>query len=356
MNTKSAVHTKGASASDGSLRLLESQILPRLAPGLRHLIAEAGQLTLGQGTDLQWEEIRLRAGAPLLVVASAGDFFIDPQGRPVTDMARAYHVSVGDIQHTFDLICDNSLYAHESELRQGYVTLPGGHRIGFCGRVVMRGDGVFALKEVTSLNIRLARDVKGAAERLLPWLLDRKGVPHNTLIFSPPGGGKTTILRDLVRQLSCGRPDLGFPGLQIAVADERSEVAAARRGGIEHEVGPRVDVMDGCPKSLAMMVLIRGMAPQVLVTDEIGRPEDAAALGEALRCGVRVIATAHGGSLADLAARPMLRDLIRANVFSRLVRLGRSQGPGTIEEVWDGRDATLLFPSGKRGNLIQFKG
>ncbi len=331
---------------------MSEDIFQRMSPGLRRVLQKA----FGQPGAQPWEEVRLRAGAPLLVVSAHGDFFLDPSGNVTHLEANAWRVTREEIDKTVDLICDNSVYAHEAEISQGYITLPGGHRVGFCGKAVMRDGKVFTLTEISSLNIRLARSVPGAADGLMSWILDRKGVPYNTLVFSPPGAGKTTILRDIVRQLSRGNPDLGCKGMQVAVADERSELAGTRRGLIQHDLGPRVDVMDGCPKAIAMLNLIRGMAPQVLVTDEIGRMEDADALAEAVRCGIRVIVSAHGGSLVEVAARPMMRELLKAKVFARMVRLGRSEGSGTIEEIWDGRDATLLHPARGRSNLIRLKG
>lgn len=321
------------------------EVFSFFAPGVRRLLLEAARLTAGGRADARgWEEIRLRAGGPLTVVFHGGDFFVAPDGHPHIRADRAYCVTHGDVQRSLELMSGSSLYALEAELRQGFLTLPGGHRVGLCGRAVLRDGRLFTLRDISSLNVRLARETPGAGRQVLRWLLDQHGLPHNTLIFSPPGAGKTTLLRDLIRSLSAGCPDLGLEGLRVAVADERSELAGMWQGVPRKDLGPRTDVLDGCPKALAMAMLLRSMNPQVIVTDEIGRPEDAEAIDDALRCGVRVVATAHAGSPAELLARPSLRRLFNGPAFTRLIRLGRTRGAGTVEEVWDWRDRRRLHP------------
>lgn len=312
---------------------LEREVLPFLAPALRRVLAAAP-------TPAAWLEIRLGVGRPLLVVTPDGDAFLAPDGRPVPDPERAYRVDEDDVRRTVELMSGSSLYALEEELRQGFLTLPGGHRVGLCGRAVVRGTA-YALRDIVSLNVRLARQVPGAADAVLPWLVDAGGLPHSTLVVSPPGAGKTTLLRDLARQLSYGRPDLGRPGLRVGVVDERCELAGGCRGRPALDLGPRTDVLEGCPKAVGLSLLLRAMGPQVVVTDEVGRPEDAEALAEAARAGVRVLASAHAGSLGEAARRPVLRELLASACFGRLVLLSRAHGPGTVEEVRDGSGALV---------------
>jgi stage III sporulation protein AA len=199
---------------------------------------------------------------------------------------------------------------------------------------VTEGGRIRTLKPVASLNIRIAREVPGAADALLPQLV-RGGRFLSTLLISPPQAGKTTMLRDLVRQLSTGVPRLRLPGLKVGLVDERSEVAGCYLGVPQRDVGPRTDVLDGCPKAEGLMLLIRSLSPQVVAADEVGRPEDAQALMEALHAGVAVLATAHGSCLADVRRRPAMAELLRAGAFERAVLLGRSRGPGTVEAVTD---------------------
>lgn len=307
----------------------EREIAPVLAPRLAELVRRAALALPGP-----LEEIRVREGRPLQLVYPGGDAFIAPDGRLTPDPDRAERASRDDLQRTFQLMARGSVYAWEEEVRGGFLTLEGGHRVGLCGRAVTEGGRIRTLKPVASLNIRIAREVPGAADALLPQLV-RGGRFLSTLLISPPQAGKTTMLRDLVRQLSTGVPRLRLPGLKVGLVDERSEVAGCYLGVPQRDVGPRTDVLDGCPKAEGLMLLIRSLSPQVVAADEVGRPEDAQALMEALHAGVAVLATAHGSGLADVRRRPAMAELLRAGAFERAVLLGRSRGPGTVEAVTD---------------------
>ncbi|MFZ5824050.1 MAG: stage III sporulation protein AA [Bacillota bacterium] len=305
------------------------EILPMLAPRLGDLLRRAvGSL------PAPLEEIRIREGRPLQLVYPGGDGFITPEGGLSPDPGRAALATRDDLVRTFQLMAKGSVYAWEEEVRSGFLTLEGGHRVGLCGRAVTEEGRIRSLKQISSLNLRIAREVPGAADPLLPQVL-AGGRLLSTLIISPPQAGKTTVLRDLVRQLSAGVPRLGLRGLKVGLVDERSEVAGCHQGVPQREVGPRTDVLDGCPKAEGMMLLIRALSPQVVAVDEIGRPADAAAVMEALHAGVAVVATAHGHDLADVARRPALADLLRAGAFQRAAVLGRSRGPGTLEQIID---------------------
>ncbi|MTV49345.1 stage III sporulation protein AA [Heliobacillus mobilis] len=297
------------------------QLQPYFPPSLRPLFDE----TYSDFPDLLSEttEIRLRAGRPLALCGYRGDRLL----RTVTDE---------ELLQTIHLIAQCSLYAFEEEFRQGFLTLPGGHRVGLAGRTVLDGGKVKTIHPVSSLNIRIARQFPGAADWLLPQIVPMgRGVFFSTLIVSPPGGGKTTLLRDLVRQISSGRPDLGLAGVTVGLVDERSEIAACYRGSPQNDVGPRTDVLDGCPKSEGLQRMLRSMGPQVLATDEIGRMEDVRAVDEAIHSGVALLATAHGQDLEDIARRPGLAEMLRMNAFQRFVVLSRRRGPGTVEGIFD---------------------
>jgi stage III sporulation protein AA len=277
------------------------------------------------------EEIRIRENRPLEVGYGGRTAFVGPDGTLSIDHRPGYRPSREDCKALLEKLTDHSLYAVEEELRRGYVTVAGGHRIGLAGRTVLEGGVVRHLRDVTGFNVRIARARTGCAAKLLPELLDlpARTVRH-TLLVSAPQQGKTTMLRDLARAVSAGEwnhpSSVHWSGRKVGVVDERSEIAACERGVPSFDLGPRSDVLDACPKAEGMMMLIRSMSPEVLVVDEIGRMEDAEALREALHAGVRVLATAHASDLADVFRRPVLALLAREGMFGAYAVLSRSGG------------------------------
>lgn len=308
-----------------------AEILDFVAPALRQPIER-----LGVDLWARAEEIRLRRERPLSLVTDTGDVWLSPLGLPTSDPATAYVVSADDTRKTLSLVSQGSVYALEEEFRNGFVTIPGGHRVGLSGRALLEAGRLRTITHVAGLSFRLSREVKGAARPVLGRILGRAGRPRSALIISPPGCGKTTFLRDLVRLLSDGVPEMGLRGLRVGLVDERSEVAACYEGVPQRDVGLRTDVLDACPKAQGVFLLLRAMSPEVIAADEIGRPEDATALNEAASAGAAVLATAHGSSVDDLRARPMLRELLGSGLFEVFIVLSRRNGPGTIEAVLPG--------------------
>ena len=257
-------------------------------------------LTLSAEERRQAEEIRLRAGQELTVMLSG-----EERGCGVT-------VEQADLEALCNLVTEFSRYAAVETLRQGYLTIRGGCRVGFCGTAVMKDGSVANLKDYSSAVIRVAREKRGIADGL-PEQLFRDGRFVNTLILAPPGGGKTTLLRELVRCLSNGYD--GCEGHRVALVDERGEIAAARQGVLQMDVGKRTDVLDGCPKAMAIPMMLRCMNPQILAVDEITLREDIHAMTMAANCGVGLLATIHAADVAELQRKPLYRELLAAEVF-----------------------------------------
>ncbi len=282
------------------------QVAGVLPPRLRREV-----LTLGQGKRSRAEEIRLRVGQPPSVVLGGREerLFVPP-------------VTAVELEGVLELATRASVHALLDQIRRGYITLQGGHRLGLCGTAVMKGGEIHSLRRLSSLNLRIARQVPGIGGEVLPELVE-EGIFQSTLILAPPGLGKTTLLRDLIRMLSEGE---GISPLRVGLADERGEVAALGDGIPQLAVGRQTDVMEGCPKDRGLMLLLRGMNPQVLAVDEITAPEDVTAILQAVGCGVTMIATAHGLGLGDLRRRPLYRQLLEAGVFRRLVTIQRVNG------------------------------
>ncbi|MDL2280855.1 stage III sporulation protein AA [Selenomonadales bacterium OttesenSCG-928-I06] len=297
-------------------------------------------------------EIRLRSGQPLILVLGNKDIMLTANSEKAEVPSKAYLVLPEDIIRTFKLMCKNSIYAYEEELKSGYLTVSGGHRVGFTGQAIVNNSKIKALKNISSLNIRIAKDIDTCPINLLDYLLTAKNEVCNTLIISPPRSGKTTLLRNIIRVLSNSYPSRGFTGVQVGVVDERSEIAASENGVLSIDLGPRTDVLDACPKAEGILMLIRSMAPQVVVTDELGRQEDASAIREALYAGVSVIATAHSRNLEELKRRPYIGDLIAENFFDIYIILSSKNGPGTIEEIIFNEHKAAVGKAGYKPHII----
>lgn len=274
----------------------------------RHLKMTIGGLP--EALQGEIEEIRLRAGRPMTVVV------------PDREISTGSIVTVDDLELTIEIASQASAYAVLNQVKNGFVTIRGGHRLGICGTGVMKSGELLNLRQVSSLALRVARELPGAAVPLLPELQEA-GVLQSTLILSPPGRGKTTLLRDLIRCISDGQ---GIQASRVGVADERGELAAMFGGLPQMKIGARTDIVDGCPKAAAMLMLLRGMNPQVLAVDEITAPEDVEAMEIAAGCGVTLLATAHAGSLEDLCRRPIYRRLVAENIFRRIILIELSDG------------------------------
>ncbi|MGJ9456940.1 stage III sporulation protein AA [Oceanobacillus sp. CF4.6] len=234
-----------------------------------------------------------------------------------------------------------SLYRMEDELREGYITIEGGHRVGIAGKVITSNSKVKAIQNITFFNIRIAKEKIGAASSVLPYVFHKKYL--NTLIIGPPQTGKTTLIRDLTRLIASGSRNIAAK--KVGVVDERSEIGASLKGVPYHNLGLRTDVMDACPKAEGMMMLIRSMSPDVMVVDEIGNKEDIVALMEAIHTGVTIICTIHGSDMRELKRRPSLKPIFDQQIFDRFILLDRQSKPGQVGKIFDQRENELLQKS-----------
>lgn len=308
------------------------QEIYRILPGKLRTVFEALSLRF-EGL----QEIRLRIGAPVLLRYFDHEYFVGAAGGMDRDGRNAYHLSRAELQETVEYISNYSLYAYEEELRQGYLTIRGGHRIGIGGKIILEKNHIKSIGHISCLNIRLAHEVIGCGKALFPYLISGTKVCH-TLIVSPPCQGKTTLLRDLIRILSLGSSVL--PGQNVGVVDERSEIAACYQGQPQNNVGYRTDVLDICPKVEGMMLLVRSMSPDVIAVDEIGSRADVEAMEYVMNSGVKLLATVHGKGMDDIKAKPVLGSLVQEKVFQRYVVLGGRKA-GQIREVFDERGSLL---------------
>lgn len=279
------------------------------------------------------QEMRLRVGYPVILLYAGEEKIL------------SLKVTERSIRETLDYVSNYSLYAYENELKQGFITIEGGHRVGMAGQVLIENGRVKNLKYISSLNIRVSHEIVGCADKLFPYITHNKQMYH-TLIISPPRCGKTTLLRDMIRQISDGNEYV--KGCTVGVVDERSELAGCYQGIAQNHMGMRTDVLDGCPKAEGMLMLIRSMSPQVIAVDEIGAPEEVQAIKYAMHCGCKMIATVHGESLEEIQRKPLLEQMIREQCFERYVLLRNREHVGEIASIYD-KNGDMIFTGGRSG-------
>lgn len=268
-------------------------------------------------------EIRIRKNGPVQIVKSGEAFYINEKGEFHKDVRQGMNLTAEEFDELFKHICRHSVYAFEEELKNGYLTVEGGHRIGIVGQTVWEGQKMISIKNLNALNIRIAHEIKGASDVVLPYLFTEQGL-KSTLLVSPPGCGKTTLLRDIIRKISNG--NRFSPPLNVSLIDERSEIASCYLGIAQNDVGRHTDVLDACPKAMGIMMVLRSMSPQVIAVDELGGREDYDSLRQAFYLGCNILATIHGTDFERLKNNPYIKELLKKGGFERIVFLQKRNG------------------------------
>lgn len=270
---------------------------------------------LNIGNELTYlEEIRIRVNRNIILKIRQKEIIIN------------YSVNTNEILEILQKICDNSIYTYQNQICNGFITIKGGHRVGITGNVVFKDGQVLNISHIYSLNFRIAREIIGCSNKLLKYILKiNENTIYNTIILSPPGRGKTTLLRDCIRNLSNGIKEYDFKGVNIGVVDERGEIAAMYKGIPQNDVGQRTDILDNISKDIGMKMLIRSMNPNIIVADEIGTKEDIEAINYAICSGVKGLFTAHGDSLQDITLNPILSKLYNLKIIERIVLIKKDR-------------------------------
>ena len=256
------------------------------------------------------QEIRIRVDKPIILKLREKDLILQ------------YNILQTEILQIVERLCENSIYAYKNQICEGFITVKGGHRVGLTGSCVIENGKIVNVKYISSLNFRIAREVLNCSTRVLREIIDieNKSI-YNTIIVAPPGRGKTTILRDVIRRLSNGIDEINFKGKTCGVVDERGEIAAMYKGVPQNDVGIRTDIIENVTKNQGIHMLVRTMAPEIIACDEIGSSDDVEAIHYALYSGVKGIFTMHGKNIEDIKNNRQIYELIENREIQKVVFL-----------------------------------
>ena len=256
------------------------------------------------------QEIRLRADRPIILKLRN------------QSIVTQYDISQTEILQIVERLCENSIYAYKNQICEGFITVKGGHRVGIIGSCVIENGKIINIKYISSLNIRIAKEIINCSKRILPEIIDIENATiYNTILVSPPGKGKTTVIRDIIRNLSNGIEDMNFKGKTCGVVDERGEIAAMYKGIPQNDIGIRTDVIENVNKNIGIHILVRSMAPEIIACDEIGSKEDVEAIRYALYSGVKGIFTMHGSNIDDVKNNKQVYELVENKEIQKVVFL-----------------------------------
>lgn len=278
-------------------------------------------LLVDQSMKGKVQEIRLHTGQPLSVFADNKIFYVCTNGTLTENYRNGMVVTQQHIEECFRKLCGYAVHSHQEEISQGYISVQGGHRAGLGGTSYTRANGTSGMRDITSISLRVSRQICGCANSLVELL--GSGTANGLLIAGPPGSGKTTILRDIARQLS-------LLGNKVAIIDERGEISAVNGSVIENDLGPNCDVIAGVEKGQGIMIAVRCLSPQYIICDELGTPQEIKAVSAGLSSGVVTITSIHAGSFEQLKRKPQFSLLLESGAFGQIVMLS---GPGKAYEV-----------------------
>jgi len=285
-------------------------------------------------------EVRLRVDKPIVLTCPNQSWFVDINSQLNNVPGGCFALTPQEMEEAVLAMCSYSVHAHQNEIKNGYISLRGGHRAGVCGHAVLSDGKISAVRDITSVNLRIARDIVGAADRVVNAAF--LGRLQGVLVAGAPSSGKTTILRDLARQLASGKMGRYY---KVAVVDERGEIGAVHEGIPQNDLGPCCDILSGYPKGEGILMAVRTLSPQLIICDEIGGEEEVTGMLDGLRCGVKVIASAHADTMEELLGKRQIIRLLGEGAFSVIVMLGGAYEPGKVIQTI--RTEDLRYENGR---------